>query len=169
MRQSLYWTAQSVLRGLFTRWSDGRLTPLPFAILFAVAMAATYLFSFAFLATIGSTADLETSFGSSAGDTYNALPWESANLWASVALLGLSAAACGNVMAKRIRDMGLPGGLATCMLGIMMLVFLGGGSTLQWATNLFVFSVFLALLVIPTDRLEAGSGLPKPHDDSGRH
>lgn len=159
--------ATATLSGLFTQWNKGRLTPLPFAFLFAVAMTATYLFSFAFLATIGSTSELNASFASSAGRTYDALPWNSANLWLSVSLLALSAGACGNVMAKRIRDMGLPGGLATCMLGIMMLVFIGGGSTLQWATNLFVFSVFVALLTIPTDRLEAGSGLPKPRDGNG--
>ncbi|MBO6675796.1 MAG: hypothetical protein JJ908_12040 [Rhizobiales bacterium] len=158
----------AALTGLFTQWNKGRLKPLPFALLFTVAMTATYLFSFVFLATIGSAAALESSYASSAGRTYDALPWDSASLWLSVTLLGMSVAACGNVMAKRIRDMGLPGGLATCMLGIMMLVFIGGGSTLQWATNLFVFSVFVALLTIPTDRLEAGSGLPKPRDGNGQ-
>lgn len=158
----------AALTGMFTQWNKGRLKPLPFALLFAVAMTATYLFSFVFLATIGSAAALESSYASSAGRTYDALPWDSAGLWLSVTLLGMSAAACGNVMAKRIGDIGLPGGLATCMLGIMMLVFIGGGSTLQWATNLFVFTVFVALLTIPTDRLEAGSGLPKPRDGNGQ-
>ena len=159
--------ATATLAGLFTQWSRGRLKPLPFAVLFAVALAATYLFSFAFLATIGSAQASQPGIAANAGQTFDALPWNSASLWLSAGLLGLSAAACGNVMAKRIRDMGLPGGLATCMLGIMMLVFLGGGSALQWATNLFVFSVFLALLLIPTDRLEAGSGMPKPRDGDG--
>ncbi|MFK7792287.1 MAG: hypothetical protein AB8B88_06410, partial [Devosiaceae bacterium] len=97
------------------------------------------------------------------------LPLGAYHVWVSAGLLLVLLAAGANVMAKRFRDMGLPGGLAVSMLAIMLVVLLGGGSTLSWVTNIFIFAVFLTLLTVPTNRLEAGSGLPNPQNRHRDH
>jgi uncharacterized membrane protein YhaH (DUF805 family) len=154
--------ASLILRGLLTGWNHGRLKPLPFAVLFGVALTGAYLFGFAAIAIFDVSPNSRRA-GSLTGPLGLPLTREGV-LWLSFLILALCTLGCANVMAKRFRDMGLPGGLAVSMLAIMLIVLLGGGSTLSWVTNIFVFMIFLVLLAVPTDHLEAGSGLPKPED-----
>ena len=160
--------ATAFLSGLFTGWTDARLGRLSFGVLFAVALSASYLMGYAFLDALA-----DASFGdrrdvSSALRPLGLLPWGQLKIWIVLPLLLTILAANANVVAKRFRDMGLPGWLTTSMVAIIIIVLLGGGSALVWVANGFVLAVFLALLSVPADRFEAGSGRPRPRADSDR-
>lgn len=154
----------ATLAGLFTQWSKGRLKPLPFALLFGGVMLLGYASSLAFTEAVANPVSPDRRGAVSAAQPLSLWQPGPYQLWLSLGLLCALAAAGANVMAKRFRDMGLPGGLTVSMLAIMLMVLLGAGSSLSWITNIFVFAVFLALLAVPTDHLEAGSGLPRPKD-----
>ncbi|MBV6657677.1 MAG: hypothetical protein KI785_07925 [Devosiaceae bacterium] len=121
-----------VLRHLLADWNRGRLTPLPFVLLFGVAMAGAYLFSFAFMAIFETSLNTDgRGAGYAAGPLGLPLTRQGV-LWFSFLMLSLFTLGGANVMAKRFRDMGLPGGLAVSMLAIMLIVLIGGGSTISF-------------------------------------
>ena len=156
--------ATMALQGLLTGWVFGRLTPLRFACLFPLALTAIYVTVYLLEQVVSQPGALDGRAHASAGDTFDALPWGEPAIWMAGGLVVLSFAACFNVIAKRIRDMGLPGGLATSMLAIILHVLISGGEPILWIKYGFYFAMFIALLTIATDRLEAGSGRPAPRD-----
>ncbi|MEM1287470.1 MAG: hypothetical protein AAGH60_03885 [Pseudomonadota bacterium] len=164
MRSKLPPVAVEISRELFAHWHKGRLKPVRFAVLFFAGMAFAYLFSFLFFDAIDVPPPSGPRTAGTAGQAFDHLPWDSTWVWVSALLMLTAYLGCANLMAKRIRDMGLPGGLAVCSLGIMMLVLISGGDDLRFFRDAFVLAVFVALLTIPTDRLEHGSGLPKPRN-----
>ncbi|MEM6383268.1 MAG: hypothetical protein AAF739_11385 [Pseudomonadota bacterium] len=153
------------LRAMFRDWYHGQIKPVPFALLFPIAMAATYLTYSALLDALSNPAYFDRRAVASASQNLGLLPWGQTTVWMSALALIGSVAAGANLMAKRIRDMGLPGGLAVCMLAIIIHVLISGGTTLIWLLNAVIFASFVALLAIPTDHLEAGSGRPRPRPD----
>ncbi|MEM6914611.1 MAG: hypothetical protein AAF511_11615 [Pseudomonadota bacterium] len=164
MPRATHPVALEILRDFFAQWHKGRLKPLRFAVLFGLGLAPAYLFTLLFFNAVQVPAPTGPRVAGTAGQAFDHLPWDEGTVWLAAIMMLAAYLGCANLMAKRIRDMGLPGGLAVCSLGIMMMVLLSGGDDIGLLTDAFVFFVFLALLTVPTDRLEQGSGLPRPRD-----